>query len=235
MSFAVAILTFNHPNISIDCIQSVKSVVADSKIFVIHNGSLPEHILKVRNQFPELAHLIEENNKGFTGGCNFTFRELFKTHEWIYFLTNDITLLSLGALPSLPGLYAPRIWRRKIGVMDSIGGAFIPSEQKLYHLKNPEELTNLEAGHLPYVPGTAFLLHRDIFLKVGGMDESLHTYWEDVDFSQRVRLAGLKIDSILNFELIHKVGKTCHKDPFYTNHLFKRNREIISKRYNDKF
>ncbi len=231
MNFAVAILTYNHPNISIDCIQSVKSVVADSKIFVIHNGSLPQHIEKVKTQFPELNHLIQLENKGYTGGCNFTFKELFKHYDWIYFLTNDIQLLSLGPLPIKPGLYAPRIWRRKIGVVDSIGGAFIPKEEKLYHLKSENELNSLPEGQLPYIPGTAFLLHREVYEKVGGMDETLHTYWEDVDFSQRVRLTGFPMDSILNFELIHKVGKTCHKDPFYTNHLFKRNREIVSKRY----
>jgi len=224
-------LTYNHPNISIDCIQSVRSVVADSKIFVILNGSLPQHIEKVKLSHPNLTHLIQNTNKGYSGGCNFGLKNLFEKYEWVYFLTNDITLVSLGALPSTPGLYAPRIWRRKLGVIDSLGGAFIPHEQKLYHLKGEEDFENLPEGHLPYVPGTAFLLHREVFLKIGGMDEELHTYWEDVDFSQRVRLEGLKIGLNLNFELIHKVGKTCHKDPFYTNHLFKRNREIISKRY----
>jgi len=231
MNFAVAILTYNHPNISADCIKSVRSVVADSKIFVIHNGSLPQHISNLQSEFPTINHLIKNENNGFSGGCNFIFSELFKNYEWIYFLTNDTTLISFGAIPEVPALYAPKIWRRKIGVMDSIGGGFIPHEKKLYHLKNECELTSLPDGHLPYVPGTAFLIHKKIFETIGGMDESLHTYWEDVDFSQRVRLAGLDIKPLVNFELVHKVGKTCHKNPFYTNHLFQRNREIISDRY----
>jgi GT2 family glycosyltransferase len=103
--------------------------------------------------------------------------------------------------------------------------------ESIQYLKTKEEFLNLPSGHLPYVPGTAFLIHREIFKHTGDLDESLHTYWEDVDYSQRVRLGGLKMDLNLNFELIHKVGKTCHKDPFYTNHLFKRNRDIVSQRY----
>jgi GT2 family glycosyltransferase len=203
----------------------------DSKIFVIHNGSLPEHINKVKSTFPTLNHLIQNTNNGFSGGCNFALRELFKNFEWIYFLTNDVSVLNFGQLPIIPGLYAPLIWRRRIGVVDSMGGGFIPREKKIYHLKSENELNQLPTEHLPYVPGTAFILHREVFNQVGGMDESLHTYWEDVDFSQRVRLAGFKIDLCLNFELIHKVGKTCHKDPFYTKHLFCRNRDIISEKY----
>lgn len=170
-------------------------------------------------------------NKGYTGGCNFALRTLLKKFEWCYFLTNDVTLVNLGELPKNPGFFAPRIWRRKVGVMDSLGGGFIPAEQKLYHLKEEGEIHSLPEGTLSYIPGTAFLIHRDVFFKTGDFDESLHTYWEDVDFSQRVKLAGFKLDAIVNFELIHKVGKTCHKDSFYTNHLFHRNKEIISSKY----
>lgn len=198
---------------------------------MIHNGSLLQHQEKVQTQFTQLKHVIMPENKGYSGGCNFALRTIFETYEWCYFLTNDISLLSLGELPKQSGLYAPRIWRRRIGVIDSLGGGFIPSEKKLFHLKEEGEIHRLAEGMLSYVPGTAFLIHREVFEKTGDMDESLHTYWEDVDFSQRVKQAGYKLDVILNFELTHKVGKTCHKDPFYTNHLFNRNKEIISLKY----
>jgi GT2 family glycosyltransferase len=231
MNFAVAVLTYNHPNITIDCLKSVEPLVPSELLYVIHNGSLSEHREKVQSEFPELQHVIMPENKGFNGGCNEAMRVVLEKYEWLYFLTNDITLLQLGPLPDVPGFYAPLIWRRKKDVVDSMGAAFIPEESKLYHLKTKEEFLNLPSGHLPYVPGTAFLIHREIFKQTGELDESLHTYWEDVDYSQRVRLGGLKMDLNLNFELIHKVGKTCHKDPFYTNHLFKRNRDIVSQRY----
>src|SRR5690606_2360973 len=74
-----------------------------------------------------------------------------------------------------------------------------------------------------YIPGTTFLAHQSAFEKVGGFDESLHTYWEDVDLSVRANRAGIHLGVAPQWEFLHKVGKTCHKDPFYTRHLFHRN------------
>ena len=81
------------------------------------------------------------------------------------------------------------------------------------------------------VPGTSFLIHRDLFNQVGGFDESLFTYWEDVDFSQRVHAQGFPVGHHPHFSLRHGVGKTCHKQSYYTSYLFHRNRRRVSRRY----
>ncbi len=63
------------------------------------------------------------------------------------------------------------------------------------------------------------------------MDESLHTYWEDVDYSARTYLKGYKIGVIKDLKILHRVGKTCHQKPFYTTFLFQRNKRIVSIRH----
>jgi GT2 family glycosyltransferase len=229
MDFAVGILSFNHPLITARCVRSVLKLIAPTKITLFHHGTLIQHRETLMSEFPQVNHLVTEENKGFSGGSNTLLHHLFKKHEWVYFLTNDTEVLNLGDLPGKPGFYAPLIWRRKIGVMDSIGAGFIPREQKLYHLKNIEAWESDPS--LRYIPGTAFLLHRNVWEKVGEFDESLHTYWEDVDFSMRVLKTGELMKPHLKFELVHAIGKTCHKDPFYTRELFQRNKAIISERY----
>lgn len=226
-----AILSYNHPHITADCLNSVIGLTSADSILLGHNGSLVKHQHFLLESFPKIHHIQQESNKGFSGGANFLLQEAFKKWDWVYFLTNDTLLLNYGALPLIPGFYAPLIWRRKLGVMDSIGGGFNPKEQKLHHLKSIEEWGNQPEGVRLYIPGTAFLIHKEVMEKVGGFDETLHTYWEDVDFSMRVQDLNIPMKPHIDFVLLHKVGKTCHKDAFYTKELFHRNKEIISKRY----
>jgi GT2 family glycosyltransferase len=228
MKFAVAILSFNHPHITSRCVRSCLKLVGPNQLYLFHHGTLEKHKEFLKQECPNVNHLESDWNKGFSGGANYLLDYLFETFEWLYFLTNDTECLSLGAIPQEPGLYAPLIWRRKTGIIDSLGGGFYPAEEKIFHLKQEEDWLG---DYFKYVPGTAFLMHKSIWNQVHHFDESLHTYWEDVDFSMRVQKKGLKLTYLKSFELLHAVGKTCHKDPFYTNELFKRNRTIVSKRW----
>ena len=45
----------------------------------------------------------------------------------------------------------------------------------------------------PFGPsGAAAAYHRDAFVRVGGFDERIFAYFEDVDLALRLRLAGLR-------------------------------------------
>lgn len=239
---ACAILSFNHPEITAKTLNSVLDKHSNSDCFLIHNGSEQKWIMQHQKNFPSIHHLIIDKNKGFTGGVNFALSALFKNYDWVFLITNDCTLLTPLNPPESEGFYSPLIYRRKIQQIDSIAGLFWPSTGKLQHSRTINDLNNSLSNNSNaklYIPGTAFWLHKNVFMQIGLFDESLHTYWEDVDYSVRVQNAGLNINHYANTELIHAIGKTCHKDSFYTQHLFHRNRKIVSLRYcknhNEKF
>jgi GT2 family glycosyltransferase len=228
----VGILSFNHPEITARCVRSVLAYVPVSQVHLMHNGSLPKHQDVLKHHFPEIQHHVIKDNRGFTGGTNELLKQVFKSSDWTFFITNDCELISPVVWPDAPGLFAPKIWRRNTGVIDSLGGVFTPLKKKLSHLKNETKKPFIWPyfQHF-YVPGTAFMMHTSVFEKVGLFDESLHTYWEDVDYSVRAHKKGILVDVIPEVQIRHAIGKTCHKDKFYTNHLFKRNRDIISRKY----
>jgi len=66
---------------------------------------------------------------------------------------------------------------------------------------NDNEQANLR-GHTSYIPSGDMLLSREIFLKMGGFDESLETN-EDYEFCQRVREAGYPVVACPQLEVIH--------------------------------
>lgn len=226
----VVILSFNHPEITNRCVQSVSRFISTENIVLVHNGSEIQHQSLLTKQFPNLDHLIIPQNKGFSGGANAGLRHAFsKSSDWTLFITNDCSLIELGPPPRQPGLFAPLIWRRKKGFIDSIGGCFDPKKGKLKHFRSETEF--LASNSHCYVPGTAFWLDRKSFEMAQGFDESLGTYWEDVDFSMRLKKLNLNLGVHTSTQLIHSVGKTCHSKSHYTTYLFQRNRKRVSWKY----
>jgi GT2 family glycosyltransferase len=227
MNTCIVILSFNHPEITARTIRSAMKF--SIPIILIHNGSLPKHREKLKLDFPEVSHIEMEINRGYSGGVNFGLNYAYLKYDWVIFLTNDTELLQIASLPLEPAFIAPLIYFRKINRIDSMGGTFTPNQGKLKHIK--DQNYKFAYGEFFYVPGTAFILHREIFIKIKQFDESLHTYWEDVDFSMRAQLSKSLVYFNSEFQILHRVGKTCHDNPFYTTYLYQRNRRKISWKY----
>ncbi len=228
-----AILSYNHPVITARCVSSVLKWLPAESIALLHNGSEACHIQELENQFPTIQHWHLEKNGGYTGGVNEIFRRAFEKSEWVFLMTNDteLTAWDLNCFSLSPGIYSPQIWLRKVGRVDSCGGLFNSRTGRLQHLREPLKKKDLSWGQFLYAPGTAFLLSRKVYQVLGEMDESLHTYWDDVDYGARAMKENILIDFLPSVQLIHQGRKTTGKDSFYTGFLFQRNRVLISMRH----
>jgi len=226
--FAIAILSYNHPDITAKCVRSVLNLHNKNQVYLTHNGSLPQHIHKLKEEFPDIQHIEIQNNKGYTHGVNTTLSVVFQKFHQVLFLTNDTELIQINPYPK-EGFHSIEIRKRKSNTIDSIMGALNPQKGSLRHLKNRDDLTQKE---LCYVPGTAFWMSKNVFDQVGFFDENFHTYWEDVDYSLRAQKLNFKIESDSQTICMHKIGKTCHKDRFYTFELFQRNRGLCLRKNN---
>ncbi len=228
-SHAIAILSFNHPDLTQKCIESVYSTNYQGEIYLIHNGSLQKNILTLQNLFPNINHLVLDKNKGYSGGVNFSLSEIFKKFETCLFLTNDTELIQRPT--SIPNYFSSvQSFKRKTEQIDSVGGLIDIKNGRLLHRKNETDFFNSDQ-FVPYIPGTAFWITADVFKTLNGFDESFHTYWEDVDFSYRAKLSGIAIKHSHDTIIRHKIGKTCHKDDFYTYYLYQRNRKKFMQKH----
>lgn len=224
MPKAIVILSFNHPEITKRCVDSARRHHADEHILLVHNGSQKKFVDELITFYPLIRHSILTENKGFSGGANHGLREAFKNYDWALFITNDCELLRFPETSLPPGLYAPHILKRKTELTDSLGGQVQLTKAMLSHNKLQNEIVS-------YVPGTAFLIHKDIFSSGHSFNEKLGTYWEDVDLSIRVSRSGFPIANLQSIQLRHGIGKTCHKDTHYTTYLYQRNRAIVCRQH----
>jgi N-acetylglucosaminyl-diphospho-decaprenol L-rhamnosyltransferase len=227
----IVILSYDLPEHTARAVRSSIRFARPEQVLLVHNGSSEKNRKNLQRQFNEIDHLVLEKNRHFSGGANAGLREAFKTSEWAFFLTNDCEMTQLSSPPNEAGIFAPKILYAKSRKIDSLGGQILPQSFRLQHLKDD---FSFEKITFPYVPGTAFWIHRETFQKLGGFDESLQTYWEDVDLSMRASLQKIRMGLDRETELLHGVGKTCHSLPYYTSYLFQRNRKKIILRYADR-
>jgi GT2 family glycosyltransferase len=57
-----------------------------------------------------------------------------------------------------------------------------------------------------YVPTCCVLIKREVFEKVGVMDEAYFVYWDDTDFMYRCMKAGIRLLYLPQVKLLHKVA-----------------------------
>jgi GT2 family glycosyltransferase len=192
------ILSFNHPDLTRKCVSSVlEHEFSHENVFLIHNGSTQENQQTLMNLFPTIQHVVLEANRGFSGGMNAGLARAFSNPQCkqVMALTNDTVLRTWPKIFNMsPGvslkdafLLAPLIERRSTGEVDSLGGYVDILTGTLSHFQTRGNTTtaNANSDSSFYVPGTAFLMSKAYWLKVGPFEESLGTYWEDVELSLR--------------------------------------------------
>ncbi len=236
----VGILSFNKKNLTKRCINSVLDAgITPEKVFLLHNGSAIITQDELRNLYPSINHKSINKNRGYSGGFNSLAEWVFSSgYKSVLFLTND-TIIIKGTLETChnsgeetgAGIIVPTIYYMNYpDKIDSSGGFFDRKKFTLSHYHKTELSVFLNPRN-DYVPGTAFWITKKILLKLGGMDENYHTYWEDADFSFRCHKSGIKIARSFKAKIFHGIGQTCHKKPLYTTFYFQRNRILFCKTY----
>jgi N-acetylglucosaminyl-diphospho-decaprenol L-rhamnosyltransferase len=238
MKLVFVILSFNHPDLTRRCVNSVIEAGAGwDAIYLIHNGSQPGFVRLLKEEFPAIRHVEIALNRGFSGGANAGLQAAFDhSADCVLFLTNDtiIEKMNEGALKEFVAanpacLLAPKIERRATGQIDSWGAAVKLSRGRLRHLRDSGLMRPRSERY--YVPGTGFLLSRQAWQQTGQFDEGLGTYWEDVDFSLRAQRKGIFLGPTASVTLKHGIGKTCHGNPLYSVFYFNRNRRRVTWRH----
>lgn len=226
VNFCILILSFNHPQLTERCVRS--ALQFHKNIFLVHNGSRPENVESLRQAFPEITHIVLADNRGYSGGANHGIRLALQKYDWVLFLTNDCELIKPVRAPEERGWVAPLIWRRKVGRIDSLGGVVNLKNGEAQHWRKSDSFVQSHSQKHFYIPGSAFWIDQESWAKLGGFHEPLGTYWEDIELSLRAPHLNVKLLQDPGTEILHRVGKTCHKHRHYTTYLYQRNRFIVS-------
>jgi GT2 family glycosyltransferase len=236
-NLAIVICNFNKQEYVLRCIDSVlKSSYTNFDIYVVDNASSDNSVELIKKEFNDKVILIvNEENKGGSGGFNTGIREaLKKEYEYMMLLDNDV-VIDKNAI------------RELLEYLENNKEAAVAGS-KIYSMDNPYQIQELGAnvdfenylitpfykgyiddGTIPeivecqYVPACSMMVRVSAIKTVGLMAEENFIYWDDIDWGYRFILKGYKVVALSKSIVWHKMGVAQKTNTFGT-YYFWRNR-----------
>ncbi len=169
----------------------------DFEVVVVDNGSTDGAPQAAARAFPDWQHVAAGENLGFAGGVNLAAN--LARGRWIALINPDAyaesdwleeLLAGTEAFPAVRCFGSRQLMDENPDLLDGLGDVMsISGIPYRGGYRNPDPgLTS--PGEAFSACGGAMLMERDLFLKLGGLDERLFCYCEDVDLGYRLRLIG---------------------------------------------
>lgn len=251
-SLGIVIVNWNSYQVTKDCLTSLrKCEYSNFEIILVDNGSEDGSGDELKNEFREVTLLKNNENKGFTGGNNRGIEYALKVQKDLIMLLNNDTIVTpdfaellVNELISRPevGAIQPKIlFNQERDVIWNAGTKY----NKAFSLTKTVGTGEIDQGQydkakeVPWITGCCFLVRSSLVRTIGGLDDVFFIYYEDTDWSFRIRNAGHKLLYYPTAKIYHEVGKSNenretfgegNQSPF-THFITVRNHIFISRRY----
>ena len=215
--FSIIIPNWNGAKFLPDCLRSLRRQTFDDfETIVVDNGSEDESLEIVRKEFPEVRVLPLDRNYGFAAACNRGAEEA--RGDVLVLLNNDTeadpewleeierTLQEhpeAGAIASKILLFDKRNVIHSTG--DMMGRDGIPINRGVWE----EDKGQYDLYQQVFSAcGAAAAYRREMWEELGGFDEDLFMYLEDVDLAWRAQLRGWKTVFAPRAKVYHRLSAT---------------------------
>jgi GT2 family glycosyltransferase len=181
-----------------DCLAALKAqTVRDFEVILIDNASKDGAAQAAARAHPEATFVANADNLGFAAAMNQAAR--LARGRWFALLNPDAfpdagwLEALLGAADSHPEVrcFASRqLMADDPGVLDGLGDVMSAAGMAYRGGYGRPDPGRTEPGFVFSACGGAMMIDRQLFLAMGGFDERLFCYCEDVDLGYRLQLAG---------------------------------------------
>ncbi|MFA6183901.1 MAG: glycosyltransferase family 2 protein [Parcubacteria group bacterium] len=201
----VIILNYNGGDILKKCLESVyKLKYPNFQVVVVDNNSADNSFEEAQLSFGKFNFIKNSQNIGFAGGNNVAIKwALEKMADFVFLLNND-ALVEKDTLDKLVfaaqkdrsiGILSPVIYKDKSKNIWFSGGKIDWFKMKAIHQN--------DIRYTQYITGCAMLVRKEVFKKIGLLDEKFFLYYEDVDFSFRARKNNFKLKIVSIAKVFH--------------------------------
>lgn len=222
MKLAVVLVNYNGKEYNTACIESVLTAVGrdEVKIIVVDNASRDDsmRILEERYAGDERLELVWlDDNYGFSRANN---EGISRAKAWradcVMLLNNDTEIEPdmLGQLKACADRHSDSMLVPKIYYSDdrkriwSAGGSVSPVIGKVRHigLNEKDEGQYDRERAVAFATGCCLWIPMDVIERAGVLDERFFLYYEDTEYSFRLRRLGIPIYYCPRAVMYHKVG-----------------------------
>lgn len=214
--FAV-ILNYNGYEDSIKCIESFKKMKNKSiRLIVVDNASTDDSGVKLKDKYPEFHFIFSNKNRGYAAGMNLGIKYVLDNNADFILIVNNDTVVSEDFLEPMlnemdddnVGIVSGKVYYRENpnviycagGRVDYLRGAGVAEFQG----EKGEKFANARR-EISLAEGCFMMVRKEVFNTIGLFEEKYFMYFEDLDFSLRVRKL-YKIIYNNNSVIYHKSG-----------------------------
>lgn len=229
MDLSVVIVNYNSGTVLRECLNSIYVHKPDIRfeIFVVDNDSSDGSAELVGAEFPQVNVIRNHLNFGFSKGCN---QGIGKSKGKYILLLNPDTMVESHSLEKMfefmercpeCGIAGPKImdpggsiqlscrsfpsFRNALFNRYSLFTKFFPNNRfsRDYLLSDWDHSMTREVD---WVSGACMMVRRQVFEKIGLLDEKFFMYCEDVDLCYRAKEHGWKVYYLPEASVIHYIG-----------------------------
>jgi GT2 family glycosyltransferase len=234
-------VNYNQPNVTCEMLESLRAVTYPNfETFIVDNGSPSTNPDIIKEKYPEINLIISKENLGFAGGNNIALKEA--KGDYVLLLNND-TEVKPDFLDSLVSLMESD---EKIGITSSkilyfhedniIQYAGIPALNPITSRGGSDGDKEVDNGQHNviketfYAHGACMMIRKSVLEELGLLYEGYFLYYEEYDFTERVRKAGYKIYYQPNSAILHKESISTGKNSPLKTYYLNRNRVLFLRR-----
>lgn len=240
------VLNFNQCALTRDMLESLREGRgADNHVLLIDNASSDGSAENLRREFPEVEVIEPGENLGCSGGRNHGARAAVERGaDYIFFCDNDAFVAEdcisrlrahLDANPQV-GIVGARVMAHPDREAIVSLGTVVDWDRCRYRSNQEEPGEIPEDGLLDsaWVAGTAWMVRAALFGEMGYIDDRYFIYFEDTDFSFRIRSRGLRVvvapDAVVWHRERSSLGPASPRSAYY----YTRNRILFFTTYSPR-
>lgn len=245
----IIILNFNNPDITIECLESIKRLSFDEYRVILVDNASKDNSVTIFYEYMQVAHdiifLKNKENKGYAAGNNVALKYAMKQKDMKYcWILNNDTIVNNDALTRLyefmesnqdVGICGSKLiydWDRN--KIQGYGGYFNPV------LATSRYCTDIRMiEHIDYVIGASVFVRREFLQDIGLMCEDYFLYCEEIDWAERAK-GKYKIACMPESVVYHKEGastggQSVENKTMFSDYYQLRSRLLFTKKFHKKY
>lgn len=254
MKLSIVIVNYNVEHFLENCLNSVTNALkgVDSEVFVVDNKSVDGSVEMVKQRFPQVKLIVNQENQGFSKANNQAIKQC--TGEYILLLNPDTVVEEDTFLKCIRYMDQHQgVGGLGIKMIDGKGN-FLPESKrslptpyvafyKIFGLSNlfphSKRFGRYHLGHLSkdqnhsieILSGAYMFLRKSVLDHIGLLDENFFMYGEDIDLSYRIIKAGYENHYFSESSIIHYKGESTKKSSINYVFVFYRAMIIFAKKH----
>lgn len=234
LKLSVVIVNYNVRYFLELCLKSVQAAITtlDAEILVVDNHSSDDSCLMVKQLFPKITLIQNQQNLGFSKANNIGVAQA--KGDYVCILNPDTVVAEDTFIKCLAYAHSAS----ELGILGCQlidgRGQFLPeskrniptpkvSVKKIFGFDKDYYATHLassDIGKVEVLVGAFMILKKSVYHQVNGFDEDYFMYGEDIDLSYKVLKAGYQNVYYGETTILHYKGESTSKDKVYISHFY---------------